>query len=54
MDTGGRQDGLEQEQRAVAGSIAADEVNSVHHGSERMDLLEVGFDEDVSVELLCQ
>lgn len=49
MDTGRCQYDIEQEQGAVAGLIAADKVNSVDHGSKRIDMVKVCFNEGISV-----
>lgn len=49
MDTGRGQYDAEQEQRAVAGLIATNEISSVDHGSKRVDVVEVCLNEGVSV-----
>lgn len=49
METGWCQDGEEQQQGAVAGLIAANEINSADHRSKRVDVVKVCLDEDISV-----
>jgi hypothetical protein len=54
MDTGWCQYGVEQEQGAVAGFIAANEIKSVDHGSKRVDVVKVCLDEGISVVFACE
>ena len=51
METGGRQYDAEQEQRAVAALITANEISSIEHGSKRVDMVKVCLNEDISVVL---
>ena len=54
METGWCQYDVEQEQRAVAGFIATNEINSVDHGSKRVDVVKVCLDEGISVVFACE
>ena len=54
METGCCQYDAEQEQRAVAGLIAANEISSVDHGSKRVDVVKVCLNEGISVVFGCE
>ena len=49
MNTGWRQYDAEQEQRAVAGLITANEVGSVYNGNKRVDAVKVYLNEGISI-----
>lgn len=53
MDASRRQYGVEQQQRAAAGLIVANEIDPVDHGVEGVDVVEVYLDQDISVLVWC-
>lgn len=52
MDTSWCQYDAQQEQRTVAGMIAANKISSVDYWGERIDVVEVGLNERTSVVLV--
>lgn len=45
---------MEQKQRAITGSIAANKIDSVDHGRERVHAVKVYLDKDISILLSAQ
>ena len=54
MNTGSRQYDVEQQQRAVARLVAANEISSADHRKERVDRVKIGLDEGISVYFACE
>ena len=50
MDAGGCRETVEQEQRAVTGSVVADELGSVKYRSKGVDMIKVCLDECIAIE----
>lgn len=49
MDTSRCQYDVKQEQRAVTGLVAANESTSVDHGRKWVNMVKVGFNQDIPV-----
>ena len=54
METSWCQYDAEEEQRAVAGLIVANEISSIDYGSKRVDVVKICFNEGISVVFACE